>query len=114
MSTWFSQSIVYGYKTTAEKFEEIEKDVSDESFDSLLAENNDDDWGWILDDEYAIYDKIVMWGEDYGNDTLLAAESGVVELPKFEKILPVNSMIYEKFPDVMPEDIKYYIVGQYS
>jgi len=114
MSTWFSQSIVYGYKTT---YEEFKKHVDEEDFDAwdaAMAENNEDGYGWIIDDNFVVYGKIIMSGEDFGNHTLFAAESGIIEMPKLEKNLQVNSMIYQKFPEVMPEDIKYYIVGQYS
>lgn len=114
MSTWFNQNMVYGYRTTHDEFSERVDEDDHHAYDNAMADNNEDGYGWIIDDEFVIYGKIVMFGEDYGNNSIIAAESGIVEMPKLENNLQVNSWIYEEFPDAMPEDIKYYIVGQYS
>lgn len=117
MSTWFSQSIVYGYKTTYEKFAEI-VDVDDfNAYDNAMAENREDKIGWVVDDGYAIYGKILLEGEDAGNDSVFAAESLVVEVPQFEDIndiIHIQGKIELLFEDTKPSDVKFYIAGHYS
>lgn len=118
MSTWFSQTMIYGYQTTTDVFEKLTADTNDEDYDQLLAENNASGIGWVLtDDDIAIYGQIVLFGESYGNDTLFSAESGVIEIPFLSEqdASKVFMQIEGKMPfKVYENDVKYYIVGQYS
>ena len=117
MSSWFSQNLIYGYKTTHEEFDKITDGLDGSEYDRLMAENNSDGWGWIVDDGYAIYGKIILTAEDAGNDYLFAAESGVVEvqLPSMAEAREIGQKIHDvlAYNIIIPEEIQFYITGQY-
>ena len=88
MSTWTKQLLVYGIKVDYDFYQQVEKKVEAklglDAYDKLNAENNEQGFGWVVDGmngEFAVIGKIIMHGEDSGNDDLLAAESGILEIP---------------------------------
>ena len=116
MSTWFSQDLIFGYKTTYKEFESITGGYENDDYDQLLANNRIDGWGWIVSESAVIYGKHLLSGESYGNDNLFAAESGVIEIPRLK---PEEEELFIDrvkliFPDIKNKDVKYYIVGDYN
>lgn len=115
MSTWFSQCVGYGYITTVKEFERI---VGEEWYenDDLRLENSDNGIGWLVTDDFAFFGKMILNGEDYGNDTLLAAESGYTKLSTVDAsdFSTVCKNLKEMFGEEKDRECDYYILGEYN
>jgi len=116
MSTWFSQDMIYGYKTTYAEFERITGGWDNDDYDQLLANNRLDGFGWLVEDDFSVFGQHILAGEGNGNDSVFAAESELVEVPLLDSAHAesVIRLIQETFPDADDDEIKYYIVGDYS
>lgn len=122
MSVWFSQYVVYGYKTTYERYKKYltDNNVPEMGEDMTWIDNNSElTNGWIIDGmngEFAFYGRIVLEGEDNGNDTLLAAESGFQELDQLTDADKESTWdaVSEAIPEAGQGECKLYILGKYS
>lgn len=118
MSTWFSQYIVYGVPKTDAEYKQWLKvrEVEEVDEDKHWAVNRKDGYGFILEDDCTFFGQIVVWPEDNGNDNLLAAESGTIELKLLDEVEArrVQSSIDAEFHAVPSVDARYYILGIYS
>lgn len=113
MSTWFSQAVGFGYITTYEEYERVSDGQHD---DQDEAWNREDRTGWWLTDDFAFYGKIILDGEDHGNDTLLAAESGYNQIPRVDAddFSTVCKNLKEMFGEAKDRELDYYVLGHYG
>jgi hypothetical protein len=115
MSTWFTQCLAYGYMGTIDEFDRI---VGDKWYDSDNMDmlNNSEGLGWFVTDDFAFFGKLLIQGEDYGNDTILAAETGYVKFPRVDAsdFSLVAKNVKEMFGEAKEHECDYYILGEYS
>ena len=122
MSVWFRQYVVYGYKTTYDRYKKYLEDnkVPEMEEDMLRVDNNSElENGWIIDGmngEFAFYGRIILEGEDNGNDNLLAAESGLQALDDLTEAEMESTWdaVAKAFPEASKGECKLYIMGLYS
>lgn len=113
MNSGIQQYIIYGYKTTYKDFLRLLQQYQEPD-----AEESNVGIGWIVDElteDWAVYGKILSRGESYDNDKLLAASTGVIELPNLSQNdrTDVEIKMIEKFPSDEDKKCKYYIVTRY-
>ena len=122
MSVWFRQYVVYGYKTTYDRYKKYLEDnkVPEMEEDMTWVDNNENlTNGWIIDGmngEFAFYGRIILEGEDSGNDNLLASESGFQELDQLSEADKESTWdaVAEAIPESSRGECKLYIMGLYS